>query len=69
MSRATITLPNDLLDELMRVAPARSKTEAVMRAIREEIRLRKIEKIRAAAGTLEFATTAERLRHDDKRLG
>ncbi len=69
MSRATITLPNDLLDELMRVAPARSKTEAVMRAIREEIRLRKIEKIRAAAGTLEFTATAEELRHDDKRLG
>jgi metal-responsive CopG/Arc/MetJ family transcriptional regulator len=69
MSRATITLPNDLLDELMGVAPAKSKTEAVVRAIRERIRQKKIERIRAAVGILEFAATAEELRHGDKRLG
>lgn len=69
MSRATITLPNDLLSELMGMVNARSKTEAVIMAVKEEIRQKKLEKIRAMAGRMEFAATAEELRHDDERLG
>lgn len=69
MSRATITLPNDLLSELMGLVDARSKTEAVVLAIRDEIRLRKLEKIRAMAGKIEFTAPAEELRHGDQRLG
>lgn len=69
MSRATITLPNDLLIELMKAVSAKSKTEAVIMAIRDEIRLRKIEKIKAAAGDMAFTTDAETLRHGDRRLG
>ena len=69
MSRATITLPNDLLAELMSMVNARSKTEAVIMAIKEEIRLKKLEKIRAMAGKMEFTTTADELRHADERLG
>ncbi len=69
MSRATITLPSDLLDELMRMVPAKSKTEAVMIAIKEEIRLKKIEKIKNMAGAMEFVSEAEELRHGDARLG
>lgn len=69
MSRATITLPSDLLDELMRMVPAKSKTEAVMIAIKEEIRLKKIEKIKNMVGEMEFVSEAEELRHGDARLG
>lgn len=69
MSRSTITLPSDLLDELMRMVPAKSKTEAVMIAIKEEIRLKKIEKIKNMAGLMEFVSEAEGLRHGDARLG
>jgi metal-responsive CopG/Arc/MetJ family transcriptional regulator len=69
MSRATITLPNDLLAELMSMVSARSKTEAVIMAIKEEIRLKKLEKIRNMAGKMEFTATAEELRHADERLG
>ncbi len=69
MSRATITLPNDLLDELMSVIKARSKTAAVTIAIKEEIRLKKLAKIKSMAGSMEFAATAEELRHRDSRLG
>jgi metal-responsive CopG/Arc/MetJ family transcriptional regulator len=69
MSRATITLPNDLLAELMSMVSARSKTEAVIMAIKEEIRLKKLEKIRTMAGKMEFTATAEELRHADERLG
>jgi metal-responsive CopG/Arc/MetJ family transcriptional regulator len=69
MSRATITLPNDLLEELMQTSPAKSKTEAVVRAIKDEIRLKKIEKIKEMAGNMEFVMTADELRHGDERLG
>jgi metal-responsive CopG/Arc/MetJ family transcriptional regulator len=69
MTRATITLPSDLLDELMRMLPAKSKTEAVMIAIKEEIRIKKLEKIKNMAGVMEFVSEAEELRHGDARLG
>lgn len=69
MSRATITLPNELLDELMQVLEARSKTDAVIKAIRDEIRMQKIEKIKAMAGRMEFVAEAGELRHGDDRIG
>ena len=69
MSRATLTLPNELLSELMGLVQARSKTEAVVLAIKDAIRLRKLEKIRSMAGKMEFAASAEELRHGDPRPG
>ncbi|MBP7865439.1 MAG: DUF2191 domain-containing protein [Acidobacteria bacterium] len=69
MSRATITLPGDLLTELMEVTNARSKTEAVILAIKEEIRQKKLERILEMAGKMEFVVTADELRHGDARLG
>jgi metal-responsive CopG/Arc/MetJ family transcriptional regulator len=69
MTRTTITLPQDLIAELMSLVNARSKTEAVINAIKDEIRLRKLERIKSFAGTLEFTTEAEELRHGDHRLG
>ncbi|MBI4826067.1 MAG: DUF2191 domain-containing protein [Nitrospirae bacterium] len=69
MSRMTITLPNDLLDELMSELKAKSKTGAVIEAIKDEIRMKKKEKIKAMAGKMEFSKSASELRHKDKRLG
>ena len=69
MPRTTITLPQDLVNELMSILPARSKTEAVIIAIRDEIRLRKAARIKAMAGSMEFIDSAADLRHGDKRLG
>ncbi|MBI1919472.1 MAG: DUF2191 domain-containing protein [Geobacter sp.] len=69
MARSTITLPQDLLTELMSLVQARSKTEAVITAIKDEIRLRKLERIKAMAGKLEFTVDADELRHGDRRLG
>lgn len=68
MSRATITIPNDLLTELMSMVKAKRKTEAVVIAIKEEIRLKKQEKIKAMAGKMEFTASADELRHHDERL-
>jgi len=69
MSRATVTLPQDLLTELMSLVGARSKTEAVITAVKDEIRQRKLARIKAMAGKMEFSATADELRHGDRRLG
>jgi len=69
MSRTSITLPGDLVNELMAEVEAKSKTEAVIRAIRDEIRAKKKEKIKSMAGKMEFTKSAHELRHKDRRLG
>jgi metal-responsive CopG/Arc/MetJ family transcriptional regulator len=69
MSRISITLPNTLLDELLKVVPAKSKTEAVVKAITDEIKTKKKERIKAMAGEMEFTKEADELRHGDERLG
>ena len=69
MARATVTLPQDLLTELMALVGAKNKTEAVMTAVKDEIRLRKAARIKAMAGKVEFTTEADDLRHGDRRLG
>ena len=69
MVRTTITLPTALLEELRPLVGARSKTRAVLIAVEDEIRLRKLERIKAAAGRLKFTASAKELRHADKRLG
>lgn len=69
MSRTTITLPNSLLDELMLTIEAKSKTEAVIKAIKDEIRMKKTERIKSLAGKMEFTKSADKLRHEDERLG
>ena len=69
MSKATITLPSEILDELKRLLHAGSKTEAVMRAVESEIRRRKVERICSMAGSMEFVRSADDLRHGDYRRG
>ena len=69
MSRATVTLPQDLLTELVALVGARSKTEAVITAVKDEIRLRKLARIKSMAGKMAFTATADELRHGDRRLG
>jgi hypothetical protein len=69
MQRATVTLPQDLLTELVLLGGAKSKTEAVITAVKDEIRLRKMSRIKAMAGKMEFTATADELRHGDERLG
>ena len=69
MSRTTITLPNALIDELMSTVAAKSKTEAVIKAIKDEIRMKKTERIKSMAGKMEFIKSADKLRHEDERLG
>lgn len=69
MSRITVTIPNELIDELLEVVDARSRTEAVINAIKNEIKQKKKQRIKDLAGKIEFDMNADELRHGDKRLG
>ena len=69
MARTTITLPSELLGDLKDILGARSKTEAVLTAIKNEIRAKKLDNIKKMSGKLEFVKTAEEMRHKDRRLG
>ena len=48
---------------------AKSKTEVIIKAIKDEIRMKKMEKIKAMAGKMEFTKSADKLRHEDERIG
>ncbi len=66
--RSTVTLPEEKLVELLKLTGAKNKTQAVLMAVEDEIRLRKLARIKEMAGQLEFADT-EDIRHKDERLG
>ena len=69
MRRTSITLPQEMVDELVEATGAGSKTRAVTLAVEEELRKRKLENIKGMAGKLAFDIEAEELRHGDERLG
>jgi hypothetical protein len=64
--RTTVTIDQDKLDELVKETKAKSKAKAVITAINEYLRRRKIEKIREYKGKLEFEIEASRIRHDER---
>jgi len=67
--RSSVKLSTALVEELLAEVGARSKTEAVVIAVREQIRRRKAEKIKAMAGKMEFTAKADDLRHGYEQLG
>ncbi len=50
MKRTTITLPQELVDELLEVTPSKNKTQAVIAAIQERIKRKKMEVLKGMAG-------------------
>lgn len=66
MKRTTVTLPTDLLENLISVTKAKSKSRAVIIAIEEELKRKKWQRIKESAGKLEFAEV-DKIRHNDHR--
>lgn len=66
MRRTTVTLPVSLLENLVSVTKAKSKSKAVIVAIEEELKRKKWQRIKESAGKLEFAKV-DKIRHDDHR--
>jgi hypothetical protein len=50
MRRTTVTLPRELVDDLMEVTSAKNKTQAVIGAIQESIKRKKVETLKRLAG-------------------
>ena len=52
--RTTVTIPDEVLTDLMRFSEAKTRTEAVNQAVAEWVRLRKIRELRSLRGKLSF---------------
>lgn len=63
--RTTLVLPEELIDEARKILKLKSKTDAVVVALRELVRRQRIEEIKALAGTvnLELDIPPSRRRH------
>lgn len=63
--RTTVTMSDEVLTDLMRFSDAKTKTEAVNRAVEEWVRLRKIRELRSLRGRLSFDQGIEEIRRAD----
>jgi Arc/MetJ family transcription regulator len=61
--KTTMNIPEDLVKKTMLLSKSKTKTEAVITAMKEFVRRKKLEKIIDQAGTLEFSDDWERARH------
>lgn len=62
MMRTTINIPDDIIDQLVSLTKADSKTEAVNRAIIDWVKLQKIKKLKLLRGKLKIRNNIEKLR-------
>jgi Arc/MetJ family transcription regulator len=64
--KTTMNIPDDLIRKAMRATGSKTKTGAVIIALEEVIKRKKIAKIMDLAGKLEFADDEEidRIRHE-----
>jgi Arc/MetJ family transcription regulator len=62
--KSTITLDGKLVEEVMKVTPAKTKTRAVTIALAEHVRRKKLERLRSMLGKVEMDEGAlEKLRN------
>lgn len=61
--RTTVNLPDDLLTEAMKLSKEKTRTATIIAALREYIRARRVERLIARRGQLQFTDHWERGRH------
>ncbi len=64
--RATVTIEQEALNQLLDETKAKSKTSAVKIAINDYLKRKKIEKIKSMKGKLKFDMTADEIRHRER---
>jgi hypothetical protein len=64
--RSTVTIDKDRLDELVYETKARSKASAVNEAISVYLKQKRIDRIMAMKGKLEFDLSAEEIRNHER---
>jgi len=60
--RTTVTMSDEIASDLMRFTEARTRTEAVNRAVEEWVRWERIRRLRSLRGRLSVETSIEGLR-------
>jgi len=63
--RTTVTIPSDVMDELLEIAGTDDRTKAVEVAIREHVKHLKIQRLIAVRGTVDIAENDEIESWDD----
>ena len=61
--RTTVTLDSKLVETLQEVSKAKTKARAVLTAIQEYLRCRRVAKIKTLKGKLHFELSADEIRH------
>jgi Arc/MetJ family transcription regulator len=59
--RATLNIPDDLVKEAQEATGAKTKTEAIVIALKEVVRIKKIEQLLALGGTMEIDDVSEEM--------
>lgn len=64
--RTTVTIESEAVNKLLQETKAKSKTQAVTIAINDYLRRKKLDRIMRLKGRLDFALSAEELRHFER---
>jgi len=65
--RTTLILDDELIEELLKVTQAKTKTDAIHQAIAELIRKKKIEQLKALSGKITVAPPPKAQRQAEKK--
>jgi Arc/MetJ family transcription regulator len=65
--RTTLDLPDDLLEEAQRLLGFKSKTDVVVLSLRELVRRRRIEELKALLGSVQLDIDVPRSRRRPRR--
>lgn len=63
MMKTTLNIPEDLVKKTMQLSKSRTKTEAIITALKEYIRRKRLEDIIGMEGKLKFSDDWEKARH------
>ncbi len=61
--KTTLNIPEDLLEEAQKLSKSKTKTETVVKALREYVRKLRVERILSYAGKLQMTDDWDRIRH------
>ena len=59
--RATLNLPDELINEVMKITGEKTKTKALIKVLEEYIRQKKIKKLMELSGKIEIADVTQEL--------
>jgi len=62
--KTTLNIPDDLVSKTMQLSGSKTKTGAIVTAMKEYVRRKKLENIMKLEGTLQFSDDWEKARHE-----